>query len=91
MFLFTLVIAVPLLVLWQGLAVSTLWGWFLVPIGAPGLSVVAAAGVCLIASAMRMRHNKSADTSAERYEAIATAVIVPVVALAIGWIIKTFA
>ncbi len=45
--------------LWNGLALSILWGWFIVPVfSLPALSVASAAGVSLFFHALsaRVRH-----------------------------------
>ena len=89
LFLLTLFVLVPLLLLWQGWAMSTLWGWFVVPLGLPIISVAEAAGLCLVASVLRMR--RTGNSSSDRFEAIAGSIIFPLVSVVIGWIIKTFA
>lgn len=72
----------------QGWVISILWGWFLVPIGLPAISIPVAIGIALTVSAMRMKRVKSAND--DPWETLAYAVIAPVVALSIGWIVKHF-
>ena len=90
--LLTVCVLLPLSALWQGWAVSTLWGWFIVPVGAPEIGVVTATGFALVLTALRMRRNKSGETTnSERFEAVAASIIIPPTLVFMGWIIKTFA
>jgi len=91
-FLVLFCVITPLLLLWQGWSISTLWNWFVAPLGAPEIGIVTATGLALVVGALRMRKSKNRDeTNADRYEAIASLVIVPPAAVFMGWIIKTFA
>lgn len=89
--LLTVTVLIPLLMLWQGLAVSILWDWYVTPFGIDSISVPLAAGLCLLLSLMRMRSNRKHDSNADRFEAIASHIIIPPVAVFMGWVIKTFA
>lgn len=84
-------VVIPALLMWQGWAVSTLWGWFVVPLGLPAIGIAAAAGLCLVASAIRMRKSKGTQTNSEKYEVFAGLILIPPISVLMGWIIKTFA
>lgn len=90
-FLLTVGVLIPLLLLWQGFAVSILWDWYVTPFGIDGISVSLAAGLCLLLGLMRMRANRKHDSNADRFKAMAAHIILPPVAVFMGWIIKTFA
>lgn len=90
-FFLMVTVVIPLLFLWQGLAVSILWDWYVVPFGIPSVSVTLAAGLCLLLGVIRMRANRAHASNADRYEAMASHIILPPVAVFIGWVIKAFA
>lgn len=77
------VLALPLLTAWAGFVISVLWGWFVVPLGAPAVGVWHAAGLCTLVCLMRPAIPPE-DTP--MLEVLAYGVIIPAVALAIGYL-----
>ena len=78
-------------------AFSTLFGWFLVPLGLPPVGMAHAYGLMLVASFLKMRpkdididgENKS-KTTAETVTRIALYTIFYLVAVGMGWITILF-
>lgn len=81
--------------LWSGYVLSTLWGWFLVPIfDLPALSVPAAVGVALIVGYLTHQHKIESEkekTTNEKISALGMLVghmiLKPAFALCFGWIV----
>lgn len=81
----------------DGFVLSTLWGWLIVPLGLPPLSLVAAMGVSLVVSYVTY-HYRADDcfkdprrTARERMvHSLAILVTRPVLVLFFGWVIKQF-
>lgn len=87
-------ILIPLLLIEQGWAVSTLWLWFITPLGLPAIGIATAIGICITISLIRMRqHRKDNDDedADSKFERIAYNFVVPLVAVTLGWIVKLFA
>lgn len=82
------ILVIALLVVEQGWAISTLWGWFIVPLGAPSIGVAVAIGIAITASTIRRRYHKTPDE--ERYKSLAYGFIHPLLCVGIGWIAKQF-
>lgn len=80
--------------IFKGYALSVLWGWFLVPLGLPALSIPFAIGVCLVASLASHQYMKFAKDDREWYEdlglVLGYAFLSPALALLVGWIVKQF-
>lgn len=55
-----LILLVPT-VMWGGYVVSVLWGWFIVPLGAPPVGIAHALGLMLMASLPRLGLAKTKD------------------------------
>lgn len=72
----------------EGLVLSVMWGWFLVPLGAPKIGVALAIGVSLIVGMLTHQHSKSED--GEWVEKIVGAFLGPLLILCIGWIVHKF-
>ncbi|MBU3577501.1 hypothetical protein [Polynucleobacter sp. UK-Kesae-W10] len=87
----TIFVAIPLMVLWQGWAASTLWLWFAVPLGMPEISIVTAAGLALFLSALKLNKANKSCGSSSQVDSIAASIIIPPVVVLVGWILKTFA
>lgn len=87
------VVIVPLVLaatsIWRGFVLSILWGWFLVPLGMPPLTVAYAIGVSLIVGFLTVRHSKE-DEQPEYGKAMLRVTLVPAFALAFGWIVSRF-
>lgn len=74
---------------WRGFALSTIWGWFAVPIfHLSPLSIPQALGVSLLVGLFTYHHVPSKD--GETWQPIAYGFMVPLFALGIGWIIKSY-
>ncbi|KVP17288.1 hypothetical protein [Burkholderia ubonensis] len=88
-------IAVPILwligVFWGGFVASTLWGWFMVPLGVVGINYWHAAGLAALLSVflggrgMSQADDKS-DLGKEITFGFVCAVAIPLLALLAGWI-----
>lgn len=81
--------------IFNGYALSVLWGWFVVPtFGAPALGVVPAIGVAMVVSYLtyQMHDCKKEETSFGETIAKGTAVAIlkPSFALFFGWIVHMF-
>jgi hypothetical protein len=68
---------------WYGLAFSVIWGWFAVPLGAPGIGVVQAMGLSLLYGCLSLK-KKSVDID------WFSSLIHPAIALFVGWILTFF-
>lgn len=77
------------LALVNGYVVATLWEWFVEPtfVSAPHLSIPAAIGIALIVRYLTAEHPEPEFKGGSRF---AFALSYPVLALAVGWIVKEF-
>lgn len=78
-------------VVFSGYALSILWGWFIVALfGLPALGISQAMGVSLVVS--YMTHQVPPKTEKERSfgEEMLLAILKPLFALGVGWIILQF-
>ncbi len=87
--LFVLLILGPLSAIWFGLALSTLWGWFLAPLGLPAINIPTAIGISLIATLLTRsyRIEPSEDDASKR---ASLAFLFPMFAAILGFIVKQF-
>jgi len=77
------------LTLLRGWALSVLWSWFMVPIfHAPPLSIAQATAVSLVVSLLC--HQQIPQKDDETWDAITYPLLVPLIAVAIGWIVKGY-
>lgn len=79
--------------LMRGWALSVLWGWFLVPLGAPGLNIPTAIGISLVVSFLTHQVHDDAKerTFSERMARVfSAAIFTPLLGVFIGWIVKQF-
>ena len=76
------------LVTWFGYALHILWGWFLVPLGVPPISIAHAVGLGAIASIMRSPGRPT--PKGERTEALFYLAFAPLFALFVGYCAKQF-
>ena len=81
----------------RGWALSTLWLWFLVPIGAPVIGITTALGISVILGLFTAHLNQEASkdnkskTLSELYGTIvAKSIGAPLVSVATGWLITLF-
>lgn len=84
---FILGTAVPL----AGWAVSTLWGWFLTPLGLPAITWVHGAGIDALIGFMaypgRVAAHPDVSTSARLSNHLVNLYVRPLVALGVGWVL----
>jgi hypothetical protein len=73
-----------------GWAVSTLWGWFIVPLGGREISIPLAIGIGLTLGALRFSKTKKEDDNLGWHEKLIAPVVGPLVAVGLGWIVKQF-
>ena len=82
--------------LWGGFAASVLWGWFVVPLGVPEVSMLHAVGLTLALRALAGFSGKpQPDKPEDKMVALralgrvlAVATITPGLALAVGWVVR---
>jgi len=85
---FSLAIAVPT-VMWSGYVLSVMWGWFLVPLGAPEIGVAHAIGIAGLVAMIAKNSNVSKDD--ESFIGMLSWVFCkPLITLAGGWVAKMF-
>lgn len=77
----------PAYLLWSGFVLAKLWTWFIVPLGAPALSVPSAIGIGLVVGFVTGRPSNEVVHSEKLmvYE-----IFCPAVALAVGAIVREF-
>ncbi len=77
------------MVIFEGYALSILWGWFVVPtFGAPELSIPVAIGIAIPIGMMTKNITPTQDGKAG--EQFAQAILRPLFALGCGWIVLQF-
>lgn len=81
-------------VLFGGFALSTLWGWFVVPVfEAPALGLVPGMGIWVLMNFMTFRYygyNRGRSFREEILELVLLALLVPAFFLLLGWIVSWF-
>ncbi len=95
----TFIVVLALIVacaLWGGFAASVLWGWFVVPLGVPEVSVLHAMGLTLALRALAgfsgkpqpAKHEDKMVSLRALGRVLAVATVAPGAALAIGWVVR---
>ncbi|MDD3481024.1 MAG: hypothetical protein PHW75_02250 [Patescibacteria group bacterium] len=75
----------------DGFVLSILWGWFLVPLGAPSITIPIAIGIALIAGMLVDTSTLARKKGEEAFSAILTGIFLrPIFALFVGWIVTLF-
>ena len=69
-----------------GWTLSWLWFWFIVPLGVPAIGVAHSIGIVGLVGFLTKQYNKTEETS----EALSFAIIAPLMALSIGYIVHLF-
>jgi hypothetical protein len=86
-------------VLWTGFVLSTLWAWFLIPLGAPAVGVIHAAGIGMIVRFMTFQFNvkdymdddlSSDEKLKKSFIQISYGILYPLMALVFGWAVKQY-
>lgn len=81
----------------RGWVLSTLWAWFLVPIGAPEIGIATALGISVIIGLFTSHLNQeTVKTSTKSLPDLFATILTkslgaPLVSLCVGWIILQFA
>jgi hypothetical protein len=75
-------------ILYGAFVVWVLWGWFMVPLGLPQITIAWAVGIALMGAVLQATP-PPANEDDRRMHAI-TGLLKPVFALAIGWVAKQF-
>lgn len=83
------VIAIGLLLLYQGWAIWMLWGWFVVPFGAPQITVAWAMGLCILLNSVRLKANPFKHEEVEGWQDFVW-LLQPLAAVGFGWCVKQF-
>lgn len=79
--------------LMRGWALSVLWGWFLVPLGLPGLNIPTAIGISLVVSFLTHQthdDDKERTFSERMFRLFGAAILTPLLGVFIGWVVKHF-
>jgi hypothetical protein len=87
------IVAVPLLLIETGWAISTLWNWFVHPLGLPSIGIVTGIGFSVLFAAIRARpfKNDKDSTIDENIKYLIGIYLFPLASVAIGWIALKFA
>lgn len=91
--LFVGILAFIVLVFLSAFTVSTLWGWFLVPLGLPVIGMVHAYGLGLVATYITGTTNLAVRASKQDkgyYESIVTGLLIPCFTLLFGYVTHSF-
>jgi len=73
----------------DGLVLSVMWGWFLVPLGLPPIGLAMAIGIGAIVSLVTSTHvhkSRKGEEIDELVESLINAVLKLVILLVVGWI-----
>ena len=74
----------------RGWALSTLWGWFVVQkFNAPPLGILEAFGICLVAQVVAGTEGRNEGEKPDTAYNIAVSILLPLLAVIVGWIIKS--
>ncbi len=90
-----MLITYPFLWAWSGYVFKVLWGWFVVPIGAPVVSVAQGAGLAALVMLVRGNRRLTKEEEAESFAGLLPGIIVrgmaiPAYILFVGWIAHWF-
>lgn len=76
---------------WSSFVATTLWGWFMVPLGVPSIGYWHAVGILSLISVLMgsrgLTYRSMQDKEAKIYEIFIVAII-PAISLLVGWIAK---
>ena len=87
------ILSLPVGIIWSGYVLTFLWAWFIVPMfGVSPLSTLQAIGLALVARYFTYQYpTEEEDTSEDGIIRRRVFVLLyPLVALCIGWIVKSF-
>jgi hypothetical protein len=83
-------VLLPLVLLWGGHVTSVLWGWFVVPLGVPGVNVFHAIGLQLVAGTFMLGIAKEKVDDDRALGRLVTISIAYLLALGFGWVFHFF-
>lgn len=79
-------------IFWGGYVASTLWAWFLVPLGVKAITYWHAAGISALLGVFLgsrgLRENKKESLTDSAWFGLFSGLIIPLLCLGIGWIAK---
>lgn len=81
--------AVPLLFALRGWVLKTLWFWFLVPLGAPGILTAHVIGVSLVVTVFTYQPKSGNDEDKGVAYQYLSSLFLSIACLGFGWIIKS--
>ena len=84
-----LLLIVPL-TLYRGWILLLLWGWFIIPLGAPGITMAHALGISLIIGFITSHYDSRKKTQDEKIEEAIATFAMPTLGLVMGWIFHAF-
>lgn len=71
----------------KGFVLSTMWGWFIVPLGVPDIGIAWAIGITGVVGLLTYDATLNRDSNEGLGYAFGGAVVVPLVTLFFGWIV----
>lgn len=75
----------------RGWVLSVIWGWFMVPLGAPAIGIAAAIGVALIGHMVAGSWQPTREQTKEEKQADMFRIFFnPLMTLGIAWVVKQF-
>lgn len=75
----------------NGFILSTMWGWFIVPLfGLPALNIPAAIGISMVVSLFAYRRPEKNKDMKEAWADLATAIAGRFIVLFAGWVLKSY-
>ncbi|MCK9543757.1 MAG: hypothetical protein M0R03_17190 [Novosphingobium sp.] len=83
-----LLLIIPLTLL-RGWVLLALYKWFIIPLGAPEISMAHALGVALIVGFLTHTYTGKKDRD-EKIEEVIQSFLVPIIALIFGWVYQSF-
>jgi len=83
------VVGIGVFSLWNGYVLTVLWRWFMVPVfNLPILSLPVAIGISLVIGLLTQQYQSIPED--DRFKPFVYSILVPFVALAMGWIVHLF-
>lgn len=84
------IVCMLLSIFFGGYSLSVLWGWFVTPLGVPGITLMQAAGLNLLVFALLGARGVNFEAKFDATAAISFAILQPVYGLGIGWCVHWF-
>lgn len=80
-------VLLPAAAVLDGFALRTLWGWFIVPLGLPGITTAHAIGLAVVASALIRIDTRSDESEGAWWVPLLKILLRPAFAVFFGWIV----